>query len=306
MIVGDIDDLEAATVRDIAARKRGAGPSSHFAGRTVAAVFEHASLRTRSAVAGAVAALGGIPVFFAGEEVGIDQRERAEDVAILLSRHHSLVSARLRSHSTFTRMAGAIEGSGVPMVNLLTDYAHPTQALADVMTVQDCFPGRPAESLKIAYVGDSNNVARSLVKAAIATGMSIVVASPEGYSFDGDDRASFEAYRRASGSASTVEFGVDPLEVVPGSDVIYTDVWVSMGQETMVEKAAAFRPYQVSEALLDRANREAIVLHCLPAHRGSEITAEVLEGPRSRVWEQAKNRLDAMVALFSMLGGRDG
>ncbi len=306
MIVGDIDDLEPAAVRDIAARNLGPGSPGLFAGQTVAAVFEHASLRTRSAVAGAVAALGGLPVFFVGDEIGIDQRERAEDVAMLLAKHHSLVTARLKSHSTFTRMAGAIEGSGVPMVNLLTDYAHPTQALADVMTVRDCFPGRSPESVKIAYIGDSNNVARSLVKAAIATGMSIVVASPDGYSFDGDDLASFDSYRRASGSASTFEFGTDPLEVVSGSDVVYTDVWVSMGEEAMVEKAAAFRSYQVSEALLDRANPDAIVLHCLPAHRGSEITAEVLEGSRSRVWEQAKNRLDAMVALFSILGGRNG
>ncbi|MGC9156252.1 MAG: ornithine carbamoyltransferase, partial [Ferrimicrobium sp.] len=279
--------------------------SDRFVGATMAGVFEHPSLRTRSAFAGAAYAVGALPVFFVGDEIGIDTRESAEDVAHLLCEHHQLIGARLRSHDTFVRMAEVAMAYGRPMVNLLTDWAHPTQALADLITIVEHLgvePGAPLPSLRIAYLGDANNVARSLTKAAIAVGWDITIAAPNGHQFGVEDVASFATYRKLCGTESRVELTDDPSAAVREARVLYTDVWVSMGETGTTEP---FEGFAIDEELLLSAPADAFVMHCLPAHRGMEIAASVIDSERSVVWAQARNRLVAMERLFRLISEED-
>ncbi len=244
----------------------------------------------------AVVDLGGHPVTIRGEEIGFDRRETVEDVARTLGCYHALVAARVADHTTLVRMAAALDGAGakVPVVNLLSDAEHPTEALGDLLTIRQCLG--PLEGKRVAFVGDANNVCRSLVAACVAVGTAITVASPPGYRLDAE---SIGAARARGGEVEVTE---DPVEAVGGADVVYTDVWVSMADQAEAQaKKAAFRGFTVDAALVARAAPGAIVLHCLPAHRDEEITAEVLEGPQSRVWAQAANRRHAMRGLFAYL-----
>ncbi len=292
----ELDDLTAGEVGrlldDAEAWKR--DPSAIprvLEGRGVALLFEKPSARTRTSSEMAVVGLGGHPVTLRGDEVGLGTRETPEDLARTLAAYCAIVAARVFDHRNLEAMAAAIDA---PVVNLLSDRAHPCQALADLLTLREHF-GK-LEGRRVAFVGDGNNVAASFAYGAALTGVEVVVASPAGYELDD---VTVERVRDLGGLLELVS---DPTEAVRGVDALYTDVWVSMGEEHEAEaKRAAFAGYIVDGALMDAASPEAIFLHCLPAHRGEEVTAGVIDGPASLVWEQAANRMHAARALFAML-----
>jgi len=283
----EIDDLavdELRTIVDYAARD----PEPVLAGKGVGLVFEKPSTRTRHSTEMAVVQLGGHPVTVQGTEVGIDTRESAEDIARTLSCYHAAIGARVFEHHKVERLAAA---GSVPVFNLLSDTAHPLQAIADVLTIAAEFGS--VEDRTITYVGDPNNVFQSLALATGLLGAHIRVAAPASHPVPAVmlDRIA------ASGVAVTV---VDrPVDAVDGADVIYTDTWISMGQEAQAEQRRRdFEGFTVDAALLRAARQDAILLHCLPAHRGEEVTAEALDGPRSRIWAQAANRMHAARAAL--------
>lgn len=289
----DVDDLSAAEVAEVLQRARAGHRSNALEGRGVALYFQKPSARTRHSAELAVAHLSGHPVSVLDHEVGIDTRESAEDLARTLACYHAIIGVRVFDHGVLERMAAV---SPVPVVNLLSDRAHPLQALADVLTVGDVFGS--CEGRTLAYVGDANNVASSLALAAGRTGMTFRIASPAGYGF-GDD----ELARLRAAGADMACFD-DPRAAVAGADAVYTDVWTSMGQEGEAEqRRRAFAGFTVTPELMDAAAPHAVFLHCLPAHRGEEVAAEVIDGPRSRVWQQAANRFGAAKGLFWWLTG---
>ncbi len=294
--VGDLTAAELLTVLDLAEDPTVVA-GRPLAGCGVALIFERPSARTRNATEMAVASLGGHPISIQASEIGIDQRETAEDVARTLACYHRVICARVADHRTLERMVAALAESRptVPVVNLLSDVAHPCQALADLLTLRQCLGGLAGAT--VAYVGDANNVWRSLAVACALVGVTVRTASPPGYR--PDDRAT-AAVVAAGGQVLLTD---DPAEAVTGVDAVYTDVWTSMGQEAEAhERRRAFEGFTVDRDLMARAP-DAVVLHCLPAHRGEEIAAEVLEGPQSRVWRQAENRMHVMRGLFSWLVG---
>lgn len=278
----DINDLGASGLAEVLALARLTPPPRPLAGHGVALLFEKPSARTRNSMEMAVVGLGGHPLTIRPDEVGIDTRETAEDIARTLACYHAITAARVFDHEVLERMAAV---SSVPVVNMLSDRAHPLQALADLLTIDDEFGGA---SIRVAYVGDANNVARSLVLGCSLAGHEIAVASPPGFGFDEDTLAVFD------GSGATPDLVTDPAIAVAGAQVIYTDVWASMGQEDEAQqRRQAFADYTVDDALMSGADPNAVFLHCLPAHRGEEVTASVVDGPRSRVWPQAANRMVA-------------
>jgi ornithine carbamoyltransferase len=251
-------------------------------GRSVALIFEKPSTRTRLSFEAGVFELGGHPVVLRPGEMHLSRGESLGDTARVLSRHMAAIGVRTGLDSLLQEL---VLGATVPVFNMLTADHHPCQALADLMTLREQF-GR-LEGLRLAYVGDGNNVARSLALVGAVAGVEVAVASPAGYTLSG-----------APGAVLTD----DPAEAVAGAHAVYTDVWVSMGdEETTSERRAALAPYRLDDALLDRAAPGAIALHCLPAHPGEEITSEVLYGPRQRIWEQAENRRHAQKALLEHL-----
>jgi ornithine carbamoyltransferase len=278
----EVDDLssdELTTVLDLAERS---DPPAVFAGRGAALLFEKPSNRTRVSMEMAVAQLGGHPISLRNEEVGIDTRETAEDLARVYSGMCALIGARVFAHSKLERMASV---ATVPVVNMLSDDAHPVQALADLLTIRQRFGSLVGRSL--AYVGDGNNVCRSLMAAAAVAGMGMRVATPAGYEPPADGLS---------------ELTNDPAEAVAGVDAVYTDVWASMGQEEeAAQRRHDFAGFTVDDALMAGAAPGAIFLHCLPAHRGEEVAASVLEGPQSAVWQQATNRMHAQRGLMLWL-----
>jgi len=266
-----------------------------LAGRGVALVFEKPSARTRVSADMAVHALGGHPVSIRPDEVGIDTRETAEDVARTLAGYCTILAARVFDHGVVERMAAAVD---VPVVNLLSDRAHPCQALADLLTLREAVGD--LEGRRVAFVGDGNNVAASLAFGAALTGMELVVSSPPGYELDDD------VVDRARNLGGAIDLVTDPHEAVKGADALYTDVWTSMGDEDEAEvRREAFAAWQIDAALLADAGPDARFLHCLPAHRGEEVTAEVIDGPASLVWHQAANRMHTKRALFAWLATED-
>jgi ornithine carbamoyltransferase len=297
--VDDLDPARLAALLDRAARWKTepAAVPQVLAGRGVAALFEKPSARTRISVEMAVWTLGGHPIYVRGEEVGLDTRESVEDVARTMAGMCSVIAARVFDHRVLERMHAVVD---VPIVNLLSDRAHPCQALADLLTLREHF-GR-LEGLRVAYVGDGNNVAASLAYGAALSGVELVVATPEGYELDTD------VVGGARNLGGTIEVTADPYDAVRGVDAVYTDVWTSMGQESeRTQRLHAFAGFTVDEALMKGASDGAVFLHCLPAHRGEEVDAEVIDGPRSLVWPQAANRMDAVRALLVDLveeGGR--
>lgn len=292
----ELDDLDpGALVRilDRAVqwkREPGAVPAA-LAGHAVAAVFQKPSARTRVSVEVAVATLGGHPVYIRDEEVMIDRRETAEDVARTLAGMCRLIAARVFSHELLERIDRAVD---VPVVNLLSDAAHPCQALADLLTLRERFG--VLEGRRLAYIGDGNNVAASLAFGAALSGVELVVASPAGFELDQD------VVDRARNLGGAIELVGDPYEAVRDADAVYTDVWTSMGQEDEAEhRRRAFDGWTVDAALMQAAGDGALFMHCLPAHRGEEVAADVIDGPRSVVWQQAANRMHAVRALFAEL-----
>jgi ornithine carbamoyltransferase len=291
--VDDLDPVQFAAVLDRATEWKAApGEIPHaLAGRGVALVFEKPSARTRVSTEMAVATLGGHPVYIRGEEIGLGVRESVEDVARTLAGFCGVVAARVFDHGTLETMAAVVD---VPVVNLLSDRAHPCQALADYLTLREEFG--TLEGRRLAYVGDGNNVAASLAFGAALSGVELTVASPAGYELDED------VVDRARNLGAAVDLVADPFEAVKGADAVYTDVWTSMGQEEETEqRRAAFDGYQVDAALMDVAGPDARFMHCLPAHRGEEVAGDVIDGPRSVVWEQAANRMHSVRALLAAL-----
>ena len=250
----------------------------------VALYFEKPSARTRNSMEMATAQLGGHPVYIQKDELGMGTRESVPDVTHTLACYHAIIAGRVFDHGLLEEMARV---NAAPILNMLSGTDHPLQALADLLTVKQLL-GR-LEGAKIAFIGEGNNVSRSLAEACALVGAEFTIASPEGYGL---------------GNAPDVRQLTDPDEAVEGVDVIYTDVWVSMGGEDSAERRAAFEPFQVDEALMARAP-DARFLHCLPAHRGEEVTAPVIDGPRSAIWRQAENRMHtARGAMLWLLEGK--
>jgi ornithine carbamoyltransferase len=279
----EVDDLTPSELDEVMGLARGIHPRPVLGGKGVALLFEKPSARTRNSMEMAVVGLGGHPITIRPDEVGIDQRETAEDIARTLGCYHAVIGARVFDHGVLERMAVV---SPVPVVNMLSDAAHPLQALADLLTITDEFGDR--DNLTVAYVGDANNVARSLALACGLAGMAVRVATPEGYGFTSQD------VERIERTGAQLMVTTDPAQAVHGADVVYTDVWASMGQEAEAQaREASFAGYTVDDALMAAAGDDAIFMHCLPAHRGQEVSAPVVDGPRSRVWPQAENRMRA-------------
>jgi ornithine carbamoyltransferase len=260
-----------------------------LAGEGVACYFAKPSARTRNSTEMAVVQLGGHPVYITDDELGLDRRESAEDVTRTLACYHRAICARVFGHGLLERMAGL---DVIPVVNLLSDSGHPLQAVADVLTIEA--ETGPIGDQRIVYVGDSNNVARSLALAVGALGGSIAIAAPPSRRFNEVDEDRL--------SAAGVDYVyIDRPEAIADADVVYTDTWVSMGQEgDRAELLRVFEGYQVDAAMMAR-NPRAVFMHCLPAHRNEEATDEVLDGPRSRIWVQAANRLAAVRAVLAWL-----
>jgi len=292
----DVTDLTVAELREVLTLatlpvERLGRP---LEGRGAALIFEKPSSRTRHSMEMAVFQLGGHPIYTRGEEVGFDSRESVEDVTRTLAGYHALLAARVFNHQVVTRMAAL---DIVPVINMLSDHSHPLQALADVLTMQQEFG--TLEAHDIAYVGDFNNVARSLTQACVMLGASVRLGCPPGY--DASEAELMELNDLGPGSVTQTS---DPLVAAKGASAVHTDTWTSMGQE--MEKAAraeAFGHYQVNEGLMAQALGDAIFMHCLPAYRGQEVGAEVLDGPRSRVFVQAHNRMHAARGLIAFLAG---
>jgi ornithine carbamoyltransferase len=264
-----------------------------LAGRVVGLVFEKPSLRTRVSFESGVAQLGGTSLYLPGNEVGLGWRETLADFARTVSQYVDALVLRVYRHDTLDGLAAH---ASIPVVNALSDWSHPCQGLADVLTVRELF-GREA-GRTVAFVGDGNNVARSLAVGCGKLGIRFVLACPPGYGFD--DR--FKAEYRAKVSADGFEEVTDPAAAVRDADVVYTDVWTSMGQEAeREERLRRFAPYQVNAALLAKAPAHCRVMHCLPAHRGEEVTDEVMDGPACAAFQQAGNRLHTQKAVLEWL-----
>ena len=263
--------------------------------KTLAMIFEKPSLRTRVTFETGMTQLGGHAIFLAPTDIQLGKRESVPDVSRNLCRWVELIMARTFSHKTIVDLA---THSSVPVINALSDLEHPCQILADFQTILEA--KRKFKGLKLAYIGDGNNVCNSLLLAAAITGMDMSVGCPQGYE---PDKGIWErSLELASKTKAMLQIVRDPREAVKHADVIYTDVWASMGQETEKElRTRVFAPYQVNSHLVDAAKRDAIILHCMPAHRGVEITYEVLDGPHSRVLEQAENRLPIQKAIMVIL-----
>jgi ornithine carbamoyltransferase len=292
----EIDDLASDELGAVLNLARRQPPPQVLAGRGAALVFEKPSNRTRNSTEMAVVQLGGHPISIRDEEVGLGTRESAEDIVRTLACYHAVIGARVRDHANLERMAAALDASGtaVPLINLLSDRAHPCQAVADLLTMDDALGGLRGRTL--AWIGDANNVCRSLLLGGALTGMRMRVSSPRGY---GLHQVDVDRIAALDGELDLVD---RPELAVEGADAVHTDTWVSMGQET--ESAArrrAFEGFTVDDALMARAAAGSVVLHCLPAHRGEEIASSVLDGPQSVVWRQAENRLHAARGLLLWL-----
>jgi len=288
----EIDDLSADEVREVLDLAEVAQPERVLEGDGVALVFEKPSLRTRNSTEMAVVQLGGHPVSLQAGEVGLGNRETAEDVARTLDRYHAAICARVFEHEKLERMAAIAR---VPVVNLLSDDAHPLQALADLLTIRQHFGSFDGRT--VAYIGDSNNVSRSLAIACARTGMAFRYGCPSGY---GPGDVELDLVR---GLGGTVDVFTKPAEAADGADVIYTDVWASMGKEDEADaRRRAFEGFTIDDAIMEAAAPGGVFLHCLPAHRGEEVSHEVLESERSLVWQQAENRMHtARAALWFLL-----
>jgi ornithine carbamoyltransferase len=293
----DLSDIDLRGLLELAARMKEnpGGWETTLRSETLSSLFEKPSTRTRVSFEAAAHRLGMLPVMLRPDELQLTRGEPISDTARVLSAYSAAVVIRTFAQRVVEEVA---TWATVPVINALTDDHHPCQALADLLTLKELFGH--LDGLKLAYVGDGNNVAHSLMEAGALAGMHVVVASPEGY--ESDPAVLSTAQDVAGKHGSSVQVVRDPREAVRDADAVYTDVWVSMGQDAeREERLRAFSGYQVTAELMDLAKPEAVFLHCLPAHRGQEVAAEVIDGPRSAVWQQAANRLPTEQALVYAL-----
>lgn len=287
----EVDDLTVKELNRVIDLCIDANPPKVLEGEGVALVFQKPSNRTRNSMEMATHQLGGHPVYIRGEELGFDKRESVEDVISTLSGYYKCVAARVFDHEILERMA---QVELCPIVNLLSDTGHPMQALADVVTMVKEFGDLNGKILS--FIGDGNNVFRSLAMGAGMLGAEIRFAGPSDYHLSDLDKD-----RLAAVGVEVDEFAF-AQDAVEGSNVVYTDVWTSMGQESEIEeRKKAFEAFTVDSSLMDSASSDAVFLHCLPAHRGEEVTGEVIDGPKSRVWNQSENRMHAARGLLAWL-----
>jgi ornithine carbamoyltransferase len=291
--ITDLDATDLAAILELAVRPI-ASLGRPLEGKGVALIFEKPSNRTRHSMEMAVVQLGGHPVYTRGEEVGLDVRESVEDISQVMSGYHAMLCARVFDHRVLDRMSAS---SSVPVVNMLSDAAHPLQAVADVLTMQQHLGTLAGKT--VAYVGDFNNVARSLCHASAMLGMHIRIGCPAGYSASESDVDQF----RTLGAASVNQY--DTLETaVEGAHAVHTDTWTSMGQESESKvREAAFIGFEVTEKTMALAASGAVFMHCLPAHRGQEVSEQVIDGPNSLIYRQAHNRMHAARAVLAFLLG---
>ena len=294
LAIPDFETDELYSMLELAHRlKRGEYRERPLAGRTLGMIFEKSSTRTRVSFEVGTFQLGGHALFLSSRDIQLGRGEPIRDMARVLSRYVDGIMIRTFAHSTLEELASF---ATIPIINGLTDLLHPCQVMADVMTIQENF-GRDLRPRKVAWVGDGNNMANSWLNAAFRFGFELRLACPEGYR---PDPATLE---RARGAANII-VTADPAEAISGADVVNTDVWTSMGQEEETQaREQAFRGYHVDGRLMSLASEHAIFLHCLPAHRGEEVADEVIEGPQSRVFDEAENRLHAQKAIMVRLMG---
>ncbi len=266
-----------------------------FKNKVMAMIFQKPSLRTRVSFDMAMRHMGGDALYLSPAEIGLGKRESIADVARVLSGYVDVIMARVFDHQHVLELA---KWADIPVINGLSDYNHPCQAAADALTIQENLGN--LKGLNVSYIGDGNNVSVSLMHICAKLGANFTIANPEGYGMDQETISLAENFAQKSGS--TIHQLTDPVEAVQGAQVIYTDTWVSMGQdEEAAKRKKVFPPYQVNQKLLESADKNAIVLHCLPAHRGEEITDEVADGPHSRLFPQAHNRLHAQKSILVKL-----
>ncbi len=290
--IGSILDLAQAPVESLGAPLAGKGASL---------IFEKPSNRTRHSMEMAVVQLGGHPIYTRGEEVGFDTREPVEDVARIMAGYHALIAGRVFEHSTLERMVAALDADGidVPIVNMLSAWSHPLQAFADALTMRQSLGELSGRT--VAYIGDYANVARSLAEISLLLGMSVRLACPHGFDADGA-----ELERLAMIGGGDVTQTTRPHEAADGAHAVHTDTWVSMGQEGEKEaRRRAFEGYAVDDSVMAAAADDAVFMHCLPAYRGFEVTADVIDGPQSVVFQQGHNRMHAARAALAFVLGRN-
>ncbi len=298
-----LNDYDADDMRDLLAlsrylkhRNKAGVREAALSGQTLAMIFEKPSLRTRVSFEVGMTQLGGTSMYIRGDEVGLNTREPAEDIARVLSRYVQGIMIRTFDHGNVEQLA---KYADIPVINGLTDESHPCQALADMLTVHEHF-GTTA-GLRIVFIGDGNNVSRSLARACILTGSDFVLACPESYAFTDADKKEFGDFW-----GHQVQQVHDPVEAVSGAHILYSDVWTSMGQEAeREERLNAFQGYQINNELMAHADADMKIMHCLPAHRGEEITAEAFDSKASIVFDQAENRLHAQKAVMRLLMAND-
>ena len=291
----DLSAEELARILDVAMAMKRDGGGPDLAGKTLALLFEKPSLRTRVSFDMAMARLGGRSIYLGAHEVRMGEREPARDVARVLSRMVHGIALRTYAHDTVTEVAAAAD---IPVINALSEHEHPCQALADLLTLRERLGD--LRGVRLAYVGEGNNVARSLAYACVLAGMQFVCASPEGYQLP-DETLAIAGSLAGGGSVTVVD---EPRAAVVGAAAVYTDVWASMGHEhQLAERLEVFRPFQLNAELLSAAPSDALVMHDLPAHRGQEITDEAIESERSVVFDQAENRMHAQQAVLALVLG---
>lgn len=296
----DLRVAEVSLLLDRAARLK-RSPQRVLEGRQLALLFEKPSLRTRVSFQVAMRHLGGETIYLAPQEVGLGEREAIKDVSRVLSRYVDIVAVRTYGQEIVEEYA---EYSGIPVINALTNEEHPCQALADLLTVREKL-GDDLRGHSLAFIGDGNNVSASLVVTAASLGMDVRMAAPKGYMLP--EPVVSEAAARAAETGGKLTLVVDPAEAVAGAEVLYTDVWTSMGQERESERRRIdFAGYQLNRALVEKAAPGALIMHDLPAHRGEEITDDVIESPQSIIFDQAENRVWAQAAAAAFLLGRAG
>lgn len=300
--IADLTPRELDRTLQTAGALKGSGPGRRpdLAGKTLALVFEKPSLRTRVSFHVAMRQLGGDCIYLSPPEVGLGQRESVGDAARTLSRYVECIAVRTFAMETVDELA---RYAAVPVINALSDAEHPCQALADLLTV--CEKKGGLRGVTIAFIGDGNNVANSLALGAAMSGMHFRIASPEGYELAAEVVERARAMAAASGAS--VELMRDPAAAAAGADVVYTDVWASMGQEQeATQRKEMFAGYTVDAKLMARANKDAVFMHDLPAHRGEEVTDDVIDGPQSVVFDQAANRMHAQKAVLALILGEGG